>query len=56
VLVVQGGDDLMVPPSHGAWLAAHVRGCETRIDDAEGHLTLVQNLVPEIHEWLLSHS
>jgi pimeloyl-ACP methyl ester carboxylesterase len=56
VLVVQGGDDLMVPKAHGLWLAAHVRGCATRIDDAEGHLTLVQNLVPEIHEWLLSHS
>ncbi|HEU5361844.1 MAG TPA: alpha/beta hydrolase [Gaiellaceae bacterium] len=56
VLVVQGGDDLMVPKGHGLWLAANVRGCETRIDDAEGHLTLVQNLVPEIHEWLLSHS
>jgi pimeloyl-ACP methyl ester carboxylesterase len=56
VLVVQGGDDLMVPKAHGLWLAAHVRGCATRIDDAEGHLTLVQHLVPEIHEWLLSHS
>jgi pimeloyl-ACP methyl ester carboxylesterase len=56
VLIVQGGDDLMVPKRHGLWLAEHVRGCETRIDDAEGHLTLVQNLVPEIHEWLLSHS
>jgi pimeloyl-ACP methyl ester carboxylesterase len=56
VLVVQGGDDLMVPPSHGAWLAAHVAGCETRLDDTEGHLTLVQNLVPEIHAWLLRHS
>jgi pimeloyl-ACP methyl ester carboxylesterase len=56
VLVVQGGDDLMVPPAHARWLAAHVPGCEARIDDAEGHLTLVQNLVPQIHEWLLSHS
>ena len=56
VLVVQGGDDLMVPPSHGAWLAGHVPGCEARIDPAHGHLTLVEHLVPDVHEWLLSHS
>jgi pimeloyl-ACP methyl ester carboxylesterase len=56
VLVVQGGDDLMVPPGHGRWLAAHVPGCEARLEDAHGHLTLVQHLVPEIHAWLLRHS
>jgi pimeloyl-ACP methyl ester carboxylesterase len=56
VLVLQGGDDLMVPPAHGRWLGAHVPGAETRIDDAHGHLTLVQHLVPEVHAWLLSHS
>ena len=56
VLVVQGGDDLMVPPGHGRWLAAHVPGCEARLEDAHGHLTLVEHLVPEIHAWLLRHS
>jgi pimeloyl-ACP methyl ester carboxylesterase len=56
VLVVQGGDDLMVPRAHGEWLAAHVPGNESRIDDAHGHLTLVQDLVPDVHAWLLSHS
>ncbi|HLK45623.1 MAG TPA: alpha/beta hydrolase [Acidimicrobiales bacterium] len=55
VLIVQGGDDLMVPRGHGEWLAANVAGCESRIDDAHGHLTLVEHLVPEITEWLLSH-
>ena len=56
VLVVQGVDDLMVPPAHARWLAEHVPGCETRIERAHGHLTLIEHLVPEIHEWLLSHS
>ena len=56
VLVVQGGDDLMVPRGHGEWLAANVPGCEARLDDAHGHLTLPEHLVPEITEWLLSHS
>ena len=56
VLVVQGGDDLMVPRQHGEWLAANVPGCESRIDDAHGHLTLAEHLVPEVHSWLLAHS
>ena len=56
VLVVQGGDDLMVPRQHGEWLAANVPGCEWRIDDAHGHLTLAEHLVPEVHSWLLAHS
>ena len=56
VLVVQGGDDFMVPRQHGEWLAAHVPGAQTRIDDAHGHLTLVEHLIPEVHTWLLSHS
>jgi pimeloyl-ACP methyl ester carboxylesterase len=56
VLVVQGGDDLMVPHAHGAWLAGHVPGAEARLEPAHGHLTLVQDLVPEIHAWLLAHS
>ena len=55
VLVLQGGDDLMVPPGHGVWLAEHVPGATARIDDAHGHLTLVEHLVPEVHAWLLSH-
>jgi hypothetical protein len=46
----------MVPKAHGLWLAERIPGCERRIDDAEGHLTLVQNLVADIHAWLLSHS
>lgn len=56
VLILQGGDDLMVPPAHGAWLARNVPGAEARIDDAHGHLTLVEQLIPEVHEWLLSHT
>ena len=56
VLVVQGGDDLMVPRQHGEWLAANVPGAEARIDDAHGHLTLAEHLVPEVHAWLRSHS
>ena len=56
VLIVQGGDDRFVPRSHGEWLAAHVPGAEAWIDDTNGHLTLLENTVPAVHEWLLAHS
>jgi pimeloyl-ACP methyl ester carboxylesterase len=56
VLVVQGGDDRFVPRSHGEWLAQHLPGAEAWIDDENGHLTLLEHRVPEVHEWLLSHS
>ncbi len=56
VLIVQGGDDRFVPRSHGEWLAAHVPGAEARITDEDGHLTLMEHRVPDVHDWLLSHS
>ncbi len=55
-LIVQGGDDRFVPRSHGEWLAEHVPGAEAWIDDENGHLTLLEHRVPEVHAWLLQHS
>jgi hypothetical protein len=40
----------------GEWLAAHISGAEAWIDNVNGHLTLLQSRVGEVHEWLLSHS
>ncbi len=56
VLVVQGDDDRFVPRSHGEWLAANVPGAEAWIDDADGHLTLLEHRIPEVHDWLLARS
>ena len=56
VLILQGGDDRFVPRSHGEWLARRVPGAEARITDDDGHLTLIENRVREVHEWLLAHS
>jgi pimeloyl-ACP methyl ester carboxylesterase len=56
VLVVQGGDDRFVPEAHGRWLADHVTGCDAWIDDGDGHLTLLEHLVPDVHAWLLDRS
>lgn len=38
--VWQGGADLMVPPSHGQWLAAHLPHASTRLLPDEGHLSI----------------
>jgi pimeloyl-ACP methyl ester carboxylesterase len=54
VLLLQGVQDLMVPPSHGRWLAARIPGVEAEISDAEGHITLLTGRIPEVHEWLLA--
>jgi pimeloyl-ACP methyl ester carboxylesterase len=56
VLLLQGEDDLMVPPAHGRWLAERIPGVDARIDPADGHLTLVERRMREVNEWLLSHS
>ncbi len=31
-------------------------GAEAWIDDADGHLTLMERRIPDVHEWLLAHS
>jgi pimeloyl-ACP methyl ester carboxylesterase len=54
ILVVQGRQDLMVPWAHGEWLARNLPASEAWLREEEGHLTLLVNLVPDIHEWLLA--
>jgi len=53
VLVWQGRDDRFVPFSHGEWLAERIPGAEARLTDDDGHLTLIERRVPEVHGWLL---
>jgi pimeloyl-ACP methyl ester carboxylesterase len=52
VMVMHGRQDKFVPVGHGEWLAAHVPGVDARILDNDGHLTLLQNRIPEVHAWL----
>jgi pimeloyl-ACP methyl ester carboxylesterase len=44
VSIWQGAHDLMVPFSHGQWLAAHVAGARAHLFDDEGHLTLLDRM------------
>jgi pimeloyl-ACP methyl ester carboxylesterase len=52
VMVMHGRQDKFVPVNHGEWLAAHIPGVEARILDHDGHLTLIEHRVPEVHSWL----
>lgn len=56
VLLWQGVQDLMVPASHGRWLAERIPGVEAHISEEDGHLTIGERRTPEIHSWLLDHA
>jgi pimeloyl-ACP methyl ester carboxylesterase len=43
-----GDEDLMVPSSHGEWLAAHVRGARREFRAGEGHISLLPHHIGEI--------
>jgi pimeloyl-ACP methyl ester carboxylesterase len=52
VLLWHGTHDLFVPVSHGEWLAARIPGVDARISDDDGHLTLIERRIADVHEWL----
>ncbi len=52
VMVMHGRQDRFVPVGHGEWLAARIPGVEARILDHDGHLTLLERRIPEVHSWL----
>ncbi len=55
VLLLHGRQDKFVPFGHGQWLAAQIPGVEARLLDEDGHLTLLQHRVSEVHSWLSAH-
>jgi pimeloyl-ACP methyl ester carboxylesterase len=53
VLHWHGEQDRFVPPAHAVWLAERIPGVESRLTREDGHLTLGERRVPEVHDWLL---
>ncbi|WEO78834.1 alpha/beta hydrolase [Cryobacterium sp. SO2] len=55
VLIVQGGRDRVVPPSHGAWLARAIPNAELWEYPEDGHISILTES-PAALDWLLAHS
>lgn len=53
VLLWQGEQDKFVPFGHGVWLSERIPGVDARLSPDDGHLTLTERRVPEVHDWLL---
>ncbi len=53
VRLLHGRHDRFVPFSHGEWLSRHIPGVEAQLLDQDGHLTLLENHLESVHEWLL---
>ncbi|MFJ5834445.1 alpha/beta fold hydrolase [Streptomyces sp. NPDC093089] len=51
VLLLHGGEDRVVPGSHGHWLAGHCPTAELRPSPADGHISVLRG-GPEALEWL----
>ena len=49
-----GRHDRFVPFQHGEWLASKIPGVDAHLTDEDGHLTLLQHRVGEVHAWLLA--
>jgi pimeloyl-ACP methyl ester carboxylesterase len=53
LLHLHGEEDKFVPIGHGRWLAERIPGVESRLTADDGHLTLYEHRLPEVHAWLL---
>jgi len=54
VLFLHGGQDWIVPSSHGRWLARHVRSAELWLRPDDGHVSVLNSGVAAL-DWLREH-
>ncbi len=53
VLLYHGRQDRFVPFAHGEWLSGQIPGVQAQITDDDGHLTLTERHLEQVHAWLL---
>jgi pimeloyl-ACP methyl ester carboxylesterase len=53
VVLYHGRQDRFVPFGHGEWLAGQIPGVQAELTDDDGHLTLTERHLEQIHAWLL---
>jgi pimeloyl-ACP methyl ester carboxylesterase len=53
VLIRHGAQDRFVPADHARWLAARIPGAELQLTPDDGHLTLYEQGIPGVQDWLL---
>jgi pimeloyl-ACP methyl ester carboxylesterase len=49
-----GEQDKFVPYAQGAWLAEHISEADTHFLPDDGHITLLERRVPEVHAWFVN--
>lgn len=55
VLLVHGGQDRMVPSSHGEWLARHITSAELWLRPDDGHISVLHSAASTL-DWLRDHT
>jgi pimeloyl-ACP methyl ester carboxylesterase len=52
--VWHGRHDKFVPFAQGEWLVAHLPHADAHLEAEEGHVSLFERRIPDVHEWLTS--
>src|SRR5256885_3214140 len=50
-----GRQDTFVPFEHGQWLAKTIPNVDAHLTTDDGHSSVLQRRIPELHGWLLNH-
>ena len=50
-----GREDRFHPFQHGEWLADRIPGVDAHLTSDDGHGSLLQRHIPELHDWLVKH-